>query len=82
MPLGLLRRHVGGRAHHDAMLRLRDIGIHADESGQAEIEQLGRALRRDHHVAGLQVAVKNARSMRLLEAFSNLARDPKDLLLR
>ena len=64
------------------MLGLRDIGIHGDGSGQAEIEQLGRALRRDHHVAGLQVAVKDARSVRLLEAFSNLPRDAKDFLLR
>src|SRR5688572_10798601 len=64
------------------MLGLRDIGIHCDGSGEAEIEQLGGALSRDHHVAGLQVAVKNARSMCLLETFSNLPRDAKDFLLQ
>ena len=72
--LGLLRRHVGRRAQHDAVLRLRDIGIHADEPGQAEIEQLGHAPVdvRDQSpcVAGLQVAVKNALSVCLLEAFA------------
>ena len=64
------------------MLGLRDIGIHGDGSRQAEIEQFGRALRRNHDVAGLQVAVQNPRSVRLLEAFSNLPRDAKDFLLR
>ena len=82
LALGLLRRHVSGCPHHDALLRLCDIGVHTDRPRQTEIEQLRRALCRDHHVAGLQVAVKNPRAVCLLEALGNLARDAKALLLR
>lgn len=82
LAFGLLRRHVRRRAQHNAVPRPRGVGIHVDERGHAEIEQLRHALRGNHDVARFQVAVQNARAVSLLEAFRDLPRDAQRLLRR
>ena len=68
---GLLRRHVRGRAGDrsraaEPRLRVerRDVLAAAlvglRQLGQAEVQDLGDTLRRDHHVRGLEVAVDDA----------------------
>jgi hypothetical protein len=62
---GLLGRHVQDGAHHRAGDRHAALVggrglVTADRLGQAEVEQLGGAVRRDHHVGRLEVAVDHA----------------------
>ena len=58
----LLRRHVAGSAHQRAAARLLRVAL--DPFGKAEVGDLGRALVRQQHVGGLQVAVDDAPLMR------------------
>ena len=67
--LQLLGGHVGHGAHHDAVTGVkvgRHLGVQGllrlrrRDLGQAEIQDLDAAVRRDHHVAGLEIAVDDA----------------------
>ena len=50
--------------------------------GEAEVEDLHLAVRRDLHVGGLQVAVDDALLVRLLERLGDLPRDRERLVDR
>ncbi len=63
---GLLGRHVRGRSHHHAGLRLLGAGAIA-EPRDAEIEHLQLALRRDEEVVRLQIAVHHSDGVGLFE---------------
>ena len=74
----LLRRHVGERSDQVvAALGGRD-GLRRvveDGSREPEVEDLGDAARRDHHVRGLEVAVDDAEVVRGIECRGHLHRD-------
>jgi hypothetical protein len=78
----LFRRHVGQRAEHDVLVAhplrspLRRRRARADALGQAEVEYFHGALRRDHDVGALQIAVDDAAFARFLERPGHLHRDP------
>ena len=75
---GLLRRHVGGCSHHDALpcagnrghVRLR-CGRRS-HLGEAEIEHFHAIARSDENVGGFDVAVDDARAMRGVQRVGNL----------
>jgi hypothetical protein len=89
----LLRAHVGDRAHDDPGAGRRDAerrrrtslcqggasGTALESLGQAEIEHLHLAVRRDLHVGGLEVAVDDAFLVRGLERIGHLLRDAQRL---
>lgn len=56
--LGLLGRHVGGRAEH--LAGQREAGVVADAAGEAEVDDLRLARGVEHDVGGLEVAVEDA----------------------
>ena len=75
---GLLRRHVGDRAHHDALPRAGHRGhvrlrcgrrLHL---GEAEVEHLHAIARADEDVGGFDVAVDDARAMRGVQRVGDL----------
>ena len=83
----LLRRHVGERAEHDVPIahphralcglhRRRGAGVHA--LGQTEVEDLHRALRRDHDVGALEIAVHHMALPRFFEGARHLEGDAED----
>ena len=82
-PRHLLGGHVTGRPHHAAQgaavggegRRLGDVGralALLGELGEAEVEDLGEAVGRDHDVPGLEVAVHDPRRVRLGEPLRGL----------
>ncbi len=91
LALELLGRHVLERPEDRAFLRqalLRRerrqaarVSRRRHRLGQAEVEQLDARLRQ-HHVAGLQVAVDDAAPVRLVQRVGDLGADPKRLLER
>jgi hypothetical protein len=62
-PLGLLGRHVAGRAHDRLAPGQRRLAV--EHLGQSEVADLGRALGRQEHVGGLEVAMDDAEPMGL-----------------
>ena len=67
------RLRLGERLHlGDAVLRLR-LGL--EQLGEAEVEDLGVAVRRHDHVLGLDVAVHDPGLVRLLQPARHLGRD-------
>ena len=81
---GLLRRHVGGRAHHRAIDRIPgDVGIHVRcRLGEPEVEQLRRSFLGDDDVCRLQIAMDDPSTVGLLERACNLNRQPYGLIRR
>ena len=75
---GLLRRHVGGGSHHDALSRagnrghVRLVRGRRPHLGEAEIEHLHVIARADEDVGGLDVAVDDARGMRGVQRVGDL----------
>ena len=65
----LLRRHVGGRAHHVAAVR--EV-LAAENARDAEVHHLDRAALGNHHVGGLEVAMHDAGAMRVSERVEHL----------
>ena len=61
LSLDLLRRHVGGRAHHGARLGGAGLAFGVADAGHAEVGKLCMALDVDHHVGRLDVPVDDAR---------------------
>ena len=51
-----------------------DVGIGIQQLGQAEVEQLRRSLRRDHHIGGFQIAMQDAARVRFFERRGDLNR--------
>ncbi len=83
---GLLGRHVADRAEHRAGLRrlsgrqIRDLlGLLLEELGEPEVEDLDRAVLRDHHVLGLQVPVDDPGGVRLGEPVGHLVGEVEQL---
>ena len=86
LPAGLLRAHVAERAEDEAGLGLGE-RLHVgdalgglgsrrlEELGEAEVEDLGMAVRGHDDVLGLDVPVDDARLVRLLEAAPDLGGD-------
>ncbi len=68
----LLRRHVGRRPHERSGAGGRVLPTHL---GDAEVEDLHLAASGDHDVAGLDVAVHDARFVGALQAAGHLPRD-------
>ena len=66
---GLLGRHGMGGPHHHSLGRE---GVGLRYLGDAEIEDLGVPLPRDHHVLGLEVAVNEAGGVGRREPFGDL----------
>ena len=64
----LLRRHVGGRSHDRPGMGALDA---VELLGQAEIRDLGGAVRGHEHVGGLEVAVDDAGLVRGVDRTSN-----------
>ena len=69
LALGLFRRHVGRRAHHDALAGHVGVDRHGlvvvfrlrlSPARQAEVQHLHAAVAVDHHVLGLEIAVGDA----------------------
>ena len=71
LALGLFGRHIRRRAHHAPGHR----GILRVRSRNAEIHHLQAAIRPDHDVLRLQVAMHNGLAMRLGEALRQLPRE-------
>ena len=78
----LLRRHIGGRAAHDALFTRRDrdhaglvdrVGSR-QACGEAEVHDLDVAVLGEHHVGRLQVAVDDAPLVRRFERLGDLLR--------
>jgi len=86
----LLGAHIRDGAHHDARHRdglARDVRVRACRSGpvmfgQPEIEDLDVAVRRDHHVVRLDVAVHDAVRVRGMQPVSDLNPDSDNLIKR
>ena len=72
----LLRRHVRHRAHHDARFSEALIA----RLGQPEVEDPHAAVREQHDVAGLQVAMHDPHRVGGLQPFGNLTRDLETLV--
>ncbi len=74
---GVLGRHEGGRAEHHA--RLGGVRVrHVAQPGDAEVEHLERAPRREHQVAGLDVPVNEPAGVRGREHVEELKSDAGD----
>jgi len=74
---GLLRRHVGHRAHHHPLLG--EPGT-VEGEGQAEVAEARRAVGREPDVAGLQVPVYHAARVGVLEGVAELGGDRERLV--
>ena len=78
LPTGLLGAHVLGAAHHVAAGRRgRPFPHHL--LGDPEVHHLGRAVRIDHHVERLQVAVHDPHAVYRLETVGDLRRQDASL---
>ena len=66
----LLRRHVTGRAEHRHRARERAVLLH--QPGQPEVRQMRLALRIEQHVPGLDVPMKDAALMRVVDGARQL----------
>ena len=69
---GLLGRHVRGRSADGVVRREREVGVRLHQRRDPEIEKLWNAVRRHEDVGGLQVAMKNAATMCLLQRAGDL----------
>lgn len=71
-PLRLFRRNVVRTTHEQPRLGQ---GLHASRSGNAEVHDLHRSIRRDHDILGLDVAVHDAMLVRSVQSRSHLSSD-------
>ena len=91
------RRHVTRCAHHDARLSharrkrraptrsfslQRRLGVALQVSGQSEVQHLDGALRRDHDIGALQIAMHDAVLMRMADRTRDLRAIPDHRLNR
>jgi hypothetical protein len=74
---GLLGRHVGGGAHHRALLG--DAGA-IERDGEAEVAELDGAVRGEPDVGGLEIAVDDALTVGVPEGCAELLGDVEGLL--
>ena len=76
---GLLGRHgVIGTEDGPGLGEIR-IALVQNEFGEPEIEDLGASRRRDHDVAGLEIAMDDAMAMGLGQPLGDLAAEPEGL---
>ncbi len=86
-PGGLLRRHVGDRAHDRTSCsqglfdgcRLLVVTDEREPFGQTEVDDLRDSIDGQHDVSGLEVAVQHSSGMRGRETRGDLTRDPHRL---
>ena len=71
-------RHVGhGAQDHPGLRQVRHAVGRVQQTGESEVEDLGSSGRRQHDVAGLQVAMQHATAMRVFQGIADLRSNPR-----